>query len=102
MFLKPNANFGQAFKSDASGLQVGVKPPAYTRFEIMGIMQPSPTSKVNLETGGIIIALNDRKAEDLTLSEVQALLRQAGEHCHLLIRRDKREIPVDLDLQPVL
>ena len=102
MFLKPNADFDKPFQADASGLQVGVKPPAYTRFEVVGIMQSSPASKAGLQVGDLIVAINDRKAESLTLSEVQALFRRAGEPCHLLIQRNGREIPVDLDLHSVL
>jgi carboxyl-terminal processing protease len=79
------------------GAQVGLN--SENRPVILTPFENSPAAKAGIETGDIILAINGKSTEELSLTEVTLLIRgPVGTAVSLLIRHEGETSPVEIDI----
>jgi len=104
LWLKPNAEFGKPFLTNASGLQLQVTPPEFGRVKVRAVIAGSPAERAGVQAGDTILALNDQKptasvqpgeaGPALTLSEIRQRLQVPGNDIYLRLERNGKPIRV--------
>ncbi len=87
MYLEPNANFGQPFDHDMSGLAVRVDSLGTGAFLVSQVLSGSPAEAAGLGVGDRIESMNDRPVTSMTLSDFREEMRIEGRQVTLVRRR---------------
>jgi len=98
LWLKPNAEFGKPFFTNASGLQLEVEPPEFHRVKVRAVIAGSPAEQAGVMAGDIVVAMSNTPLEDaatagspqLTLAEISEWLRETERDVYLRIERAGR------------
>jgi hypothetical protein len=102
ILLTPNRHYADAVDYDASGLRIHADPPDFHTFAVGRILPGSPAAEAGMEPGDIIESFDGRSAQEMTLTELRALLRRPGARCSLGIRRGSIDLQVALRLRFLL
>jgi membrane-associated protease RseP (regulator of RpoE activity) len=70
---------------DASGIEV--RPTDAHEFAIAGVGPDSPAAEAQLRIGDLLKEIDGRRAQDMTLGEIQDAFNRAGETCTVAIER---------------
>lgn len=84
LLLKPNRRFDDPFEHDMSGMSLVSDGKSFRRYFITRIMPNSPAEEAGLEIDDEIMSINLRPAKEMTISEIDNLLR-SRENRNLLI-----------------
>lgn len=85
--LTPNRHFSEPFKSDASGLLLSVDDRDFHKFSVDSVIGGSPAADGQIEPGDQILSIDGKPAADLSLWQLEELLKQDGAEARLSIRR---------------
>jgi hypothetical protein len=102
LYLKPNKNYGQAFQADMSGIRLVVNPPDYHTFIVASALDGSPAKNAGILPGDVLISTNGINSKNLSLGDVQSILRTPSDHCQLVFMRSGKQIAVDILLKSIL
>lgn len=84
MYLKPNNRFGDPFEHDMSGMSLVSGGEVYRRYFIANIVPGSPADEAGLEVDDEILSINLRPAREMSISEIDNLLRSQDKRNLLL------------------
>ena len=76
--------------------------PDFHRFVVMRTTPRSPATEAGINPGDVIESIDDRPANQLTLTEIRNMLRRADARYKIDITRGNSHLRVTLKLQPVI
>ena len=88
LWLEPNGRTRGPQLFDASGIEV--RPTDAHEFAIAGVGPDSPAAEAQLRTGDLLKDIDGRRAQDLTLGEIQDAFNRVGETCTVHVERNGR------------
>ncbi len=103
VILEPNSRFADPFPCDMSGAWVTAGGPEWQDFRVHRVLPGTPAAEAGLQEGDVILSVDGRLAETLTLARVRELLQgPEGQARQLRLRRGDRELAVDLKLRKLI
>ena len=102
LFLTPNQHYNDIAGYDGSGLRMHAEGPDFHRFVVMRTTPRSPATEAGINPGDVIESIDDRPANQLTLTEIRNMLRRADARYKIDITRGNSHLRVTLKLQPVI
>jgi hypothetical protein len=97
LWLEPTGRTRGPQPFDASGIEV--RPTDGHEFAIAGVGPESPAAEARLRIGDIVTEVNGRRAQDMTLGEIQDAFNRAGQPCTVAIERDGHAETATLQLR---
>ena len=95
IIFEPNSSFSDPFNQSAAGMSVIAEGSDYRTFRITGVLENAPAQEAGLQKDDVIIAIDGRASNDLTLSGLNDLLEQPVSR-KLAIRRGNSTIQITL------
>ena len=96
MFLTPGPLLDQAFDADASGLKLVTDPPDFHRFRVAAVLGHSAAAEVDIRQGDTLMAVDGKRAADLTLSQLREMFKLPDREYSLSIERGQERLTVRL------
>ncbi len=100
LILEPNRNFADPFDLTMAGIEY-IRDPAGA-LVLTHLIPRSPATEAGLEVGDRITAVNGRPAADLSLDEVNEILKQEGEEVAFRVRRGEESIEMRVKLRRLI
>jgi predicted aspartyl protease len=90
MVLKPiKSRLRETFEHDMSGMELRAQGADLRSYLIRHVADNSPAAHAGLREGDLLMFVNDRPVQDLTISEVYKLMQKGdGQELELLVKRD--------------
>jgi hypothetical protein len=102
LWLTPNSSYGAPAAYDESGLRIRAEGPGFHKFVIGRIVLHSAAAKAGIQAGDIIESIDNRLAENLSLTEVRQMLAQPKARLSVVITRGNSHLRIALQLRPIL
>jgi len=100
LYLKPNANFGDPFEHDMSGMEYYSGGDDFKHIIISRVEPGSPADEIGLERDDEIVGINFKSVADMTLEQIDDILKSKSERSLLLeVYHDHRYDKVILTLR---
>lgn len=100
LYLKPNANFRDPFEHDMSGIEYYAAGDDFTHIVISRVEPGSAADEIGLEKGDEIMAINFKPVAQMSLEQIDDILRSKDQRSLLLqVYHDKRYDNVILTLR---
>jgi C-terminal processing protease CtpA/Prc len=102
MFIEPNATFDDPFACTFyGGVSILAEGKGFSVFRINDVLESSPASEVDLRTDDIIAAMDGTPAAELTLTQLQDMLKKSVA-CKVRIYRGEATMEVTLTPRPLV
>jgi len=99
-YFKPNGNFNKRYSYNVAGIEIIQITPVVTLSEVLDVWKNSPAEKAGVQKGDQILEVNGIRAFELTLSEIRKVFETPSRNpLKLVLKRDKEEIMVQIDMQ---
>jgi len=93
LYYRKNQNFNNQFEFDMSGIEITATGQKLNHFIINQLRKDSPATKVDIQLGDEIVAINGHLTKELTLGEVNSFFRsREGRKIRLELLRDDQKI----------
>ena len=93
LYYRKNQNFNNQFEYDMSGIEIRASGQKLNHFIISLLRKDSPATKIDLQLGDEIVAINGHLTKELTLGEVNSFFRsREGRKIRLELLRDDQKI----------
>jgi len=93
LYYRKNQNFNNQFEFDMSGIEIRATGQKLNHFIISQLRKDSPATKVDLQLGDEIVAINGHLTKELTLGEVNSFFRsREGRRIRLELLRDDQKM----------
>lgn len=93
LYYRKNQNFNNQFEFDMSGIEIRATGQKLNHFIINQLRKDSPATKVDIQLGDEIVAINGHLTKELTLGEVNSFFRsREGRKIRLELLRDDQKI----------
>jgi membrane-associated protease RseP (regulator of RpoE activity) len=102
ILLTPNRSYGDAAEYDESGLRIRAQAPDFHKFVVTKIVPNSPAQQAGLKPGDIIESIDNRRAAELTLTQVRAILCRPKARYTIDILRGSSRLKIPIQLQPLI
>ncbi len=103
LYLRRNNQFRRSFEFNLSGIDLIAEGKHYTSYKVVHVIEGSPADKAGILPGDHIIKADDKFAAQMSLSELNTLLRsRAGRQVELLIYRDRNYKTVKFRLKRLI
>ncbi|TPW10399.1 MAG: PDZ/DHR/GLGF domain-containing protein [bacterium] len=102
MYLEPNADFGQPFNYDMSGLAVRADSLSGSSYLVSQVLAGSPAAMADFQVGDRIEALDQRAVSGMTMDAFREELRNEGRVVTLARRRGAQVDQVRLTLRRLI
>ncbi len=100
LYYRKNQNFNNQFEYDMSGIEIRATGQKLNHFIISLLRKDSPATKIDLQLGDEIVAINGHLTKELTLGEVNSFFRsREGRKIRLELLRDDQKIVRKLRLE---
>jgi predicted aspartyl protease len=99
MILEPNARFGESYEFDKSGIILQAEGSRLRTYRIRSIIEQSPAEEADVRVGDILVEVDGKATEELTLAELTAILYRNGRALPMRIQRGDELIDVDIQLR---
>ena len=96
MILEPNAQVGEPFEADMSGLGLRMGPDGLNALEVDWIQPDSPASEAGVQPNDLIEKVDGKAALEVGMRGMRELSRRNGERHVLSIRRGDRTMEIAL------
>jgi hypothetical protein len=96
MFLKPNEHYKDADRMIGSGARFIVAENDLDQFVVREVLRASSAAEQGVRAGDRLLAIGEHQAADLSLPEINRIMRQEGQTARLYLARggETFEIPV--------
>lgn len=84
MYLKPNSNFHDSFEHDMSGIEYYAAGDDFKHIIVSRVEPGSPADEIGLEKDDEITSINFKPVADMSLEEIDDILRSKNERSLLL------------------
>lgn len=95
MILEPNGTFAKPFDRAFSGLSIQAEGKDYRTFRITDVLENSPASAAGLQKDDIIMAVDGKRAAELTLTKIGEMFERSITY-KLSVRRGEQTLQVKL------
>ena len=102
IWLTPNRSYGDPAAYDESGLRIRAQGPGFHKFAVRRVLPNSPAAEAGIEPGDIIESLDDRSAQQMTLTQLRSMLSRPKARYSVGIMRGNSHLRVALQLRPLL
>jgi hypothetical protein len=102
LWLTPNRSYADPARSDESGLRIRAEGPGFHKFVVRRIVPQSPAAEAGIEPGDFIESINNRPANEITLTELRNILSQPKDSLSLNITRGDKNLRLTLRLHPLI
>jgi predicted aspartyl protease len=103
LYYRKNQNFNNEFEYNMSGIDVKATGQKLNHYIVSRIREDSPATKVDMQIGDEIIAINSHLTADLSLGEVTTFFRlKEGRRLRLELLRGKQKIVRKIRLERVI
>lgn len=103
LYLRKNKTFAYPFDFNLGGIDLIAIAPDYDSFRIVNVIDNSPAYEAGVKVGDIILAVNGKPSPELSLSEINTLLRTGpGSRLTLLLNRDSDIIKTSFRLKRLI
>lgn len=93
LYYRKNQNFNNQFEFDMSGIEIRATGQKLNHFIINQLRKDSPATKVDIQLGDEIVAINGHLTKELTLGEVNSFFRsREGRKIRLELLRDDQKM----------
>ncbi len=90
--LEPNQSFGEPFEFDMSGMSLAAQGDDLREYRVRSVIRGTPAALAGIAPGDIVLAIDDRPARDMTLTEVRRLFKQPDRDVVLDLKRLGRSV----------
>lgn len=102
MILEPNVHLSEPDEYDMSGVLLIAEGKDFKILQVKQVIENSPATDADLRAGDVILALNDRRVEKLTLEQVRRMFRKEGRSYLLSIARGDEKMHVTIRLRRLI
>lgn len=103
LYLRRNNQFRRNFEFNLSGLDLIAEGKDYTSYKVVHVIEGSPADQAGILPGDQIIKADNKFAAQMSLSELNTLLRaRAGRQIDLVIYRNRNYITVSFRLKRLI
>jgi hypothetical protein len=103
LYLRKNRTFRYPFEFNLGGIDLVAAGPGFGSFRIINVIEGSPAYEAGLKSGDLILVVNGKFSSDVTLSEINTLLRsRSGAKINMTINRDTEIIRVSFRLRRMI
>jgi predicted aspartyl protease len=99
MLLRPNADFGEPFEVNMSGLELVTKADDFKVVKIKHVRAGSPAAQAGLREGDEVVAVDGRPASKYGLDMLAKMFRREGKEYGLTVRRGEQVLKVKIRLR---
>ena len=96
MILEPNAQVGEPFEADMSGLGLHMGPDGSNALEVEWIQPESPAAEAGIQPNDLIEKVDGKAALEVGMRGMREISRRSGERHVLSIRRGDRTLEIAL------
>lgn len=82
-----DARINTPMEFDMSGLSLTSSGDSYRAYRVRAVIPDSPGAEAGITAGDVLVSIDDRAVEELTLAEIRDLLRRPDRHYVLQLRR---------------
>lgn len=94
--LEPNQSFGEPFEFDMSGMSLAAQGDDLREYRVRSVIRGTLAALGGIAAGDIVVAIDDRPARDMTLTEVRRVFKQPDRDVVLDLKRSNRSVRVRL------
>ncbi len=103
LYYSKNKNFNNNFEYNMSGIDIRAAGQKLNHYIITKLREDSPASKVDIQVGDEIIAINGELTAELTLGEVNSFFRlKEGRRIRIQLLREEQKIVRKVRLERVI
>ncbi len=103
LYITKGQRYRDKFEFNMSGMLLGVVGDELDSIQVMKVLDDSPASEVDIQTGDYILKMNGKSIENSTFSEISTLLRsKENRKIHVLILRDDKKIKLKFRLRRLI
>lgn len=102
LILEPKGSLSQAFRYDASGLQLRSTGDDFRTFRVTGVVEGSPAEKAKLREGDRLVEIEGKAASGMSLGEILDVLKQDGKIVKVKVQRGDEQVEAELALRSLL
>lgn len=103
LYLRRNNQFRRNFEFNLSGIDLIAEGKDYTNYKVVHVIEGSPADQAGILPGDLIIKADSKFAAQMSLSELNTLLRsRSGRQIELVIYRDKNYSTVRFRLKRLI
>jgi len=99
ILLRPNADFGEPFEVNMSGLELVTEADNFKVVKIKHVRAGSTAAQVGLREGDEVVAVDGRPASRYGLDRLAKMFRREGKEYRLTVRRGDQVMTVKLRLR---
>ena len=99
-YFKPNSNFRKRYSYNIAGIEIVQITPFITLSEVLDVWKNSPAEIAGVKKGDQILEVNGVRAYELPMTEIRKVFETPSRSpLKLVLRRDKEEITVKIDME---
>jgi len=102
LILEPNKHFAEPYEYNMSGVRLVAADKEARLFKVSQVMPNSPAAEAGLGEGDVLTAIDGRSTGELTLDEINKVLKQDGRECQLQIERNGKTMQIRIRLRRLI
>jgi hypothetical protein len=96
VFLEPNGNVAEPFEFDMSGMSLAAQGATLHEYRVRSIIPGSPGAEAGLVAGDILVSVDGRASNTMTLTEIRNMFREPNRQFALELTRGAKRLAVSM------
>jgi hypothetical protein len=103
LYLRKNRTFNYPFEFNLGGIDLIATGTYYDSFKVINVIENSPAYLAGIKSGDIILAINGKFSNNLTLTEINTMMRsRPGTRMIFVLNRDSEVIKTSFRLKRMI
>jgi len=102
MMLEPNSAFSEPYESDMSGLDLVTEGDDFSVVVVNEVEKGSPAAEAGIQEADTITAIDAHAIKDFTITQIRRMFMQNGKTYLISLKRDQKELQVELKLRRLI
>jgi len=102
MYMEPNADLGQPFAGDQTGMYIKADGDTLRNFVVMYIVDGSPAQEAGVKVGDHVVTIDGKPTSNYELFQLKALIREPNKTWSVGLDRDGKSININLKGRPLV